>query len=101
MVIQSVDPIYPAAAAKGNLQGTVTLRFVVGSDGEVRDPEVKESNPAGVFDDAALEAIGQWTFRPAVKDGKQVQVVVVAPLHFAIPDRSGADESQDDETGEE
>ncbi len=92
-IIRKVDPLYPPAAAEGNLQGTVTLRFVVNSDGQVRDPEIEKSNPVGVFDDAALKAIVQWIFKPAVKGGKPVQVVVVTPLHFTIPDQSGADEA--------
>lgn len=72
--IQSATPIdrslpeYPDSA--GAVEGYVTLRFTIGRDGHVKDASVVESNPQGVFDKAAIQGLGQWTYRPRLVDGR-------------------------------
>ena len=49
----AAKPDYPAAAAKVRQEGWVRFRFDV-EDGRVVRPEVMQSSPAGLFDDAVL-----------------------------------------------
>lgn len=81
-IVRKVDPIYPSAAKRDKVQGSVTIRFVVTKEGKVIDPSVIKSMPEGVFDEVMLDTIVKWKFNPAVKDGKAVGCVIVAPFEF-------------------
>ena len=84
--IQGSPPRYPKAAAEGNLGGQVVLLIDVAVDGEVIGAVVESAEPAGVFDEAALQAARQWIVNPAFKDGKPVSARVRVPVDFS-PDR--------------
>jgi len=83
-ILRKVDPIYPFAAKKNNIEGSVTLRFIVDSEGNVVEPKVAESDPPDIFDEAALNAIMKFKFKPAVKNGRTVDVIVLAPMKFEL-----------------
>jgi len=83
-ILRSIEPLYPFAAKRKNIEGSVTLRFVVTKDGDVLEPEVVESEPPEVFDSSALKAIARFKFKPAVKDGRPVDCIVIAPLKFEL-----------------
>ncbi|MBN1625666.1 MAG: TonB family protein [Deltaproteobacteria bacterium] len=83
-VLRSVPPQYPFLAKRNNIEGRVVLRFIVDSDGNVVEPEISESEPEGVFDEAAIEAILKYKFKPAEKDGKAVDCIVNAPMAFQL-----------------
>jgi TonB family protein len=63
-------PVYPEAA--GYTEGSVTLRFGIGADGHVKDDTVIDSSPKSLFDQAALDAVSHWLYRPRTSDGKPV-----------------------------
>jgi periplasmic protein TonB len=79
-----VEPVYPAAAMRAAQEGWVTLEFTVGERGDVRDALITDAEPAGVFDAAALKAVGQWRFKPRVSNGRPVPVRSSATLRFAV-----------------
>jgi len=83
-ILRKVDPIYPFAAKKNNIEGSVTLRFIVDSEGNVVEPKVAEADPPDIFDEAALNAIMKFKFKPAVKNGRPVDVIVLAPMKFEL-----------------
>ena len=83
-IIRKIDPLYPFAAKRKNIQGSVTLRFIVTKDGTVIDPSIVESEPPDIFDNSALKAILRWRFKPAIKDGQSVDVIIIAPLKFEL-----------------
>jgi protein TonB len=83
-LIRHVPPIYPFSAKRKNIEGQVTVRFIVDKTGMVLDPFVIEATPEGVFEDAALKAVAKWRFNPAVLDKKPVDVYVVVPLVFEL-----------------
>jgi len=82
--IRKIEPLYPFAAKRKNIQGSVTLRFVVTKEGQVLEPSVVRSEPPDIFDNSALKAIIRWKFKPAIKDGKAVDVLIIAPLKFEL-----------------
>jgi TonB family protein len=57
-----VSPTYPPAALAAGTEGYVEVRFKVDLEGMVTEPEVVASEPAGVFDDAAIAAVSRWRF---------------------------------------
>jgi protein TonB len=83
-VLESVLPEYPVEAKRQLIEGRVTLHFIVTKEGTVRDASVIESNPAGVFDQSALDAIEQFLFEPAIKNEKAVDVWVRMPIAFEL-----------------
>jgi outer membrane biosynthesis protein TonB len=50
----------------------------------VRDPVILKSSPAGVFDQAAIEEVNQYTFSLGTKGGEAVDVVVSMPIEFRL-----------------
>lgn len=73
MPIVQVAPNYPRRAQQRGLEGFVTLEFTVTRQGTVRDPVVIESSNS-VFDQAAIDAVLRFRYRPRVIDGEPVDV---------------------------
>ena len=77
------DPEYSEEARKAKYQGVVVLWVVVGPDGRVHDMRV--ARPLGLgLDEKALEAVKQWRFEPARKDGQAVAVQVNIEVNFRL-----------------
>ncbi len=80
-----VLPVYPEAARKVGAPGKVTLRAVIRRDGTVGDIKVLEEPPGGFgFGRAAIEAVRQWRYRPATKDGRPVDVYLTIVVNFQL-----------------
>jgi TonB family protein len=70
-------------ARKTKHQGTVLLSLVVGADGRPRDMRVVR--PLGMgLDEKALEAVKQWRFDPAKRDGVPVAVYISVEVNFNL-----------------
>lgn len=67
-----LEPRYPAAALAAGQEGWVDLEFTVTPTGTVEDVQVTGSSPAGVFDEAASDALSRWRFRPVEANGVAV-----------------------------
>jgi TonB family protein len=78
---------YPADAAKHGVSGKVDLVVNVAADGSVTNATIKNSQPAGIFDATALEAVKKWKFNPATKNGKPVAGQVLVPITFSLGDQ--------------
>ncbi|WP_133000518.1 TonB family protein [Luteimonas arsenica] len=78
-------PRYPADAAAAGQSGRVVLKLLVATDGSVKDVVVEQSEPAGVFDVATVEAARKWVLKPAIEDGRPVEGWVRVPVDFEAP----------------
>jgi protein TonB len=83
-VLRALPPRYPFEAKQKGISGKVVLRFVVDANGNAQEPQVVSSEPKGVFDEAALEAVVKYKFRPAKKGGKAVDCIVKLPIVFSL-----------------
>lgn len=83
-VLSRTKPEYPAEARRKGRTGTVLLGFVVEADGSVSRVRVVEADPPGVFDQHAIRAVRQWTFRPGQRGGSAVATRVRLPVHFRL-----------------
>ena len=92
--IVKVAPLYPESAAERGidirqlteetyknfkedvaaLEGYVLLEFTVTETGATADPVVIESQPSGIFDDAAKKAVLKFKYKPRVENGKPMRV---------------------------
>jgi TonB family protein len=80
----TTPPKYPADAAASKTTGKVVLIIDVAADGSVADARVEKSEPAGVFDQATLEAVQRWKFEPATENGKPVAGRIRVPVTFEM-----------------
>ncbi|HZI62513.1 MAG TPA: TonB family protein [Pyrinomonadaceae bacterium] len=76
-------PKYTQAARASGIQGTVTLRVLVGEGGDVRAIRVVRGLPDGLTEQA-IEAARQTKFKAASKDGQAVAYWVVLQLEFTL-----------------
>lgn len=77
------DPEYSEEARKAKYQGTCVLFLIVGPDGRPRDIRISRSLGLGL-DEKAIEAVKQWKFEPALKDGKPVSVAINVEVSFRL-----------------
>ncbi len=68
-LIRSVSPVYPSRALERGIEGYVVLEFTISETGSVIDPVVAESEPSGIFEQAALEVSSKLRYRPRIVAG--------------------------------
>lgn len=67
---QNCKPKYPAISKRNEETGTVTLSFLIAPDGQVMESRIKRSSGFRNLDRAALAALAECRFQPAIEDGK-------------------------------
>ena len=65
-------PKYPDSAWLGREQGVVVLRLHIDPQGRVARTELRRSSGHPALDQAAMTALAQWRFVPALRDGVAV-----------------------------
>jgi TonB family protein len=81
-LLHSVNPTYPQDAVAAGVEGSVSLRAVIGTDGTVQKIE-DVSGPQGL-QSAAVAAAKQWTFEPCSIDGKPTEVETTISFAFSL-----------------
>lgn len=82
-LLRIVKPVYPQDAFIKKIEGVVVVGCSIGPDGRVRKVWVISSKTP-VLNNAALAAVQQWSFAPAVKHGRPVATIIQAPVSFRI-----------------
>ena len=80
--IHEVAPVYPPIAQAARVQGIVIIEASIGPDGRVSDARVLRSVP--LLDQAALDAVRQWTYTPTLLNGVPVPVIMTVTVSFAL-----------------
>ena len=70
LALLRVLPTYPPHAAARGIEGWVLLEFTIAASGAASAIRVLDSEPPGVFEDAARRALARWKYRPQQRDGK-------------------------------
>jgi TonB family protein len=84
-LLHQETPQYPEAAMRAKIEGSVELEAVVLADGTVGDVRVLKSlDQASGLDAEAIAVAKKWLFKPALKDGKPVPVIVTLILEFRL-----------------
>jgi TonB family protein len=81
--IKDVTPVYPAIAKSTRVSGAVVIEATIGADGKVIDTRVVRSVP--LLDEAAVDAVRQWEYEPALLNGAPVPVLMTVTVNFARP----------------
>lgn len=87
-VLFQQPPVYPAQMMTSRLQGSVTVEFIIDEEGHTRDLRLIRSTYKE-FEAPALEAIRQWRFEPARKDGRPISQLASQRLDFSMDGESG------------
>jgi TonB family protein len=79
--IRDVKPVYPEKLTAGGAEGTVILTATIGADGNVATLDVARSVHPDL-DAAAIEAVRQWQFMPALLNCEPTEVEMTVSLTF-------------------
>ncbi|HWP83255.1 MAG TPA: energy transducer TonB [Bacteroidota bacterium] len=85
-VIKQVHPKYPDIALRAGIEGTVFVKVWVDKEGKVRKAVILKSD-GEVLNQAAIEAVQQWVFTPALMNNGPVSVWITVPIRFRLQGR--------------
>lgn len=77
-------PRYPSVARRRNQQGIVRVEVCLDERGQQQKLTLIKSSGVESLDEAALEAVKNWRFRPELVDGRAVPSRVEIPIEFAL-----------------
>lgn len=66
-------PEYPSASRRLEEEGTVTLKFLVGVDGKVKESAIEKSSGFKRLDEAARQGLAKCQFKPGTENGHAVE----------------------------
>jgi len=82
LLVHRVEPVYPPIALATHLTGTVRLQAVISTDGAIERLQVLSGNP--ILAQAALKAVQQWRYQPALLNGQAVEVETFITVNFIV-----------------
>lgn len=80
--LKKVDPVYPAAALKNGVQGTVILQPWIDKAGTVGEVAVVSGDPLLV--ESGVAAVKQWKYKPYLLNGEPFEAQTKVSLNFKI-----------------
>jgi protein TonB len=80
--VTQVKPTYPEFAKDAQIEGRVILHVLVGKDGRVKT--IKLIRGVTGLNEAAVDAVRRWVFKPGLKAGEPVCVWVEVPVDFHL-----------------
>lgn len=84
VLVRRVEPVYPQAARRQQIEGLVVLEAILDREGRV-EPDVKVLRSVPLLDREALAAVRKWRFRPARNaNGEPVRVILEVPIRFVL-----------------
>jgi TonB family protein len=82
-LLSKVEPQYTEEARSAKIEGTVVLNVEVTPEGRAQNIRVVKGIDPGL-DNKAMEAIQQWVFKPAMKDGQPVSFQATIEVNFRL-----------------
>jgi len=87
MRLRKVQPEYPLVARNAEVSGTVVLQARINKNGGIENLNVV-SGPS-MLQQAALDAVKQWRYRPYLIDGEPVEVLTTVNVVFDLSSSPG------------
>jgi len=82
---------YPEKELRHHIEGWVRVSFVVAPTGKVSDAMIEDSSGNGAFDQAALAAVLNWRYEPALLNGQPIESGVRSTrMSFGFEEADGA-----------
>jgi TonB family protein len=83
LLINKVQPVYPANALRMHVEGAVELQATIGKSGNI--VTVKALTGDSVLARAAKEAVLQWKYKPYLLNGEPVEIQTQITVNFKLP----------------
>lgn len=83
-IVERKQPEYPAELREARVEGKVILQAVIDTDGRVSAIDVLRTSKQIAMDNAAIDAVRQWRYEPARKDGEPVKVLFTVVVNFDL-----------------
>lgn len=81
--VYAPQPTYTEIARKARIQGVVIVQAIIDKQGNVTNVKVLKGLPMGL-EEAAVDAMKQWKFKPATLNGKPVTVYYNLTVNFKL-----------------
>jgi protein TonB len=81
-ILRMVEPAYPRRAWVRDIDGWIDVEFTVTAEGRTSAIEVTGARARGWFEQAAIDAVEQWEFRPSLENGRSVERRAKVRLQF-------------------
>lgn len=81
-LVRRVEPIYPVIAKQAGIEGTVVITALISRTGTIEQEQVVSGHP--LLAHAALDAVGQWKYRPYFLNGEPVEVETQVTVRFVL-----------------
>jgi protein TonB len=78
------QPSYPSNLIVREIEGSATIRVLVGTDGRVREAVVVSASHPDFGKAAMRQALKAWRFKPATRDGQPVEDWQTVPVTFVL-----------------
>ena len=69
-----IPPVYPKEAYENCIEGYVLLEFTITGKGEVADIVILESVPKGIFDEASVNTLKKFKYKPKLQNGVPITI---------------------------
>ena len=83
VLLSKTEPEYTEEARRAKIQGTIVLRIEIDQRGQVQNVSVSDGLGLGL-DERAADAVRQWRFRPATRNGRPVVSSAFIEVHFRL-----------------
>jgi len=84
--LETRPPVYPPRCLRMGIEGTVRVRVLVGEDGRPQEVTIGKSSGETALDESAMDAVRQWRFEPAKRNGVPVRAWAIIPVEFKLID---------------
>jgi TonB family protein len=81
-LVSNTVPVYPPLARAARIQGVVLLQTFISKTGQVTDVSVLSGHP--LLNEAAMDAVRQWQYRPTLLNGQPIDVVTTVSVNFSM-----------------
>ncbi len=82
-LLEKIEPSYTDEARALKIQGTEVLYVEIGPDGVARNFRVMRGLGFGL-DEAGMEAVSHWRFKPGTRDGQPVTVAATIEVNWRL-----------------
>ena len=76
---------HPEASQRAGEEGTVSVQVFVSDSGEVRRARLMRSSGSDRLDNAAIESVLAWRFKPATDNGRNVSGWATVHVTYKVP----------------
>jgi periplasmic protein TonB len=79
-LMNKIEPVYPRIAVLTGVEGEVKLHAIIARNGTIQSLNAVSGHPLLIR--AAMDAVGQWRYRPYILNGEAMEVETIITVNF-------------------